>query len=407
MMLFFRGDLTPVRRFDLTLARAATRRVPVFGLALTSLVLLPTTSQGQVPTARADQASLEETAAVAQAWAAFAQGDLGRAAAASESLRATYPRSLAALALAVEVDIARGGARVALDGYERWLNGRMLDDPFALRRIARAVLTEGLAEGGAVRLEALKALAADGDSSAQSALAEAVNNGGLAEAVALASNGNEAAVSRLVAALKTPVGNTIAIVAALVESKSRQAVDPLAALLQDQRPEHRAAAAEGLAKLNAREHIGRLRALLAEPNAPPDLRLAVAGALYRLDDNAGLEILQRALASPVAGMRLEAARVLSVRPDPSWTAVARDLTQDTDPMVRMRAAAIVAPIDPALARATLDRLMADSNMAVREEAGRAMAAQVADDPRAVKALMRAADSTVRVAAAGRMLEITR
>src|SRR5687768_13806786 len=69
-------------------------------------------------------ASAGELDPVIRGWALFAQHDLVKAGAAAAQALKTSPRSAAALTLAIEVEIARGGALTGLDFYERWLGQR-------------------------------------------------------------------------------------------------------------------------------------------------------------------------------------------------------------------------------------------------------------------------------------------
>lgn len=347
-----------------------------------------------------------DTALLARGWAALAQDDLTIAGTlAAEALRAS-PSSAAALALVVEVELRRGGVRGALESYERWLGARKLDEAYVLRRIAEAHLREAARpQNASVRLEALKALAADGDVAAVQLLADLAAKGGAAETRLLASLGDERGVKALVAQLQSWPSGKAPIVNALVESRSQLAVTPLVQLLGDMREEHRALAAEALGRLGARDAVDRLKPLLQDASLA--VRIATAGALYRLEDYSGLPLLQQVLNSDHAAVRLGAAEAMANGQDQTWLGVARELVRDPDPAVRLGAARLLAPYERELAATTLAQLQQDGNLAIREEAGRVIAKHIAGDFATLRRLLRSADPMTAVRAADRVLELTR
>jgi HEAT repeat protein len=221
----------------------------------------------------------------------------------------------------------------------------------------------------------------------------------------LAAVGNQDAVARLIADLRGPGGNKVALIEALADSGAAQAVPPLQQILDDPRPEHRAAAARALGRLRAGQAIPKLRTMLQDPRA--EVRIGAATGLAALEDYAGQDQLQTWLRSEVEDQRVMAAEALASRPDSNWHGVVRQLTNSRDPNILLAAARLVAPYDPTLARAVVERLLQDSNGVVRESAGRVLARQVAGDFRTLRALFRATDPVVRVGGAARVLELTR
>ncbi len=364
-------------------------------LALTLFVFLATPMSAQPP-----------AALLAEGWTALGQGQLARAAQAAQRAMADSPRSAAALALAVEVEIARGGAIPALDTYERWLGAKRIDEAYVLRRIAHAHLRGAARQGqGAARLEAVKALAAEGDPQAGADLMREASGGPPADPQVLASLGDERAVQALIAQLRVPGGSKVGVLKALVESRSRLAVPAIADVLADAREEHRAAAADALGRLGAPDAAARLRPLLEDPAFP--VRVAAAGALYRLGDNSGVALLEQLLASEHAAVRLGAADAMSARPTPAWHAVVRELTRAGDATVQLGAARLIAPYDHELASTLLQQLGRSDNPAIREEAGRTFVERVAGDFRSLRAYLRGRDAVTAVRAAARILELTR
>ncbi len=346
-----------------------------------------------------------EAAPLAQGWAALAAGDLAAADARAGEAMARDPRSAAAAALAIDVAIARGGAAAGLQTYEQWLGARALDDGYLLRRVARAALKETTRRPAETAgSAALEALVADGD---QEAIAESLRGaraGAMGSMRVMAALGHPDAVRNLLTALKSRI-NVQATIEALVESRSPLAIDPLIALLKDAKPEHQVWAAEALGAMNAKQAAGQLRTLLTSQSA--GLRLAAAGALYKMGDFSGMQVLQAAVASEVAHMRLSAAKVLASNPDGNWRQIVGRLVQDPDPVVRAEAARLLAPYDLDVARSVLGALLTDPNPAVVEMASRSYARHVAADFRSLRGMLRSNDSHVRTASAGRILELTR
>ncbi|HEY0876061.1 MAG TPA: HEAT repeat domain-containing protein [Vicinamibacterales bacterium] len=343
---------------------------------------------------------------LAEGWAALAKGDLPRAAAAADRAVAETPLDPAAASLAVEVELVRAGAMGALARYERWLAGRKVDAPYVLRSIATAHLQEIVRQrtAGAARLDALKALVADGDPVAAASLAAAGDKAGPAETHLMASLGNEGAVRALIRQLQAAPSKG-ATIKALADSGSPLAIKPLMDLLSSGNPDDRAAAADALARLGAEQAIDRIKPLFSEQNF--NVRMAAAAALYRLGDNTGAAFLEERLTSEHSQVKLSAAEALSVRPGGAWLSVARTLTSDPDEAVRLGAARLVAPYDRQLAESVLDSLGRSGNLAIREEAGRTLAERVASDFATLRRLLHSSDGRTSVSAAARILELTR
>ncbi len=375
-------------------------RICVFAITLTALLPAPAIAQEQ-PSARAGAAT------IAEGWALLAKGDAAAAALMASQELARDPRSVPALVLAVDADLARGGASAGLSTYEKWLGNRRLDDAYVLRRVARAALVEasGKQPNAAAKLEALKALAADGDQAAAASLEQAAMSRGFGETRALASMGNERAVKMLIAQLASMPGSKTPIIDALGASGSKLAVPPLKALLSDQNDLNRAAAAEALGALAATDAIPALLPLLKDQIFM--VRLKAAGALFRLNDSSGLPLLLELTANEHAAIRVAAARELASQPDANWQGVVRSLTNDPDPSVRLEAAGLIAPFDQPLASSVLDALMRDGNVGIREAASGVLVERVAADFATLRALLKSGDVGIRVKAAGRILQLTR
>ena len=309
--------------------------------------------------------------------------------------------------LAVEVAIARGGSQAALSQYERWLGQRTLEEPAVLRRIAQALLKEAAAqsENAVARLEALRALAADGDAAAAAQLQTASTKGGTGERRALASVGDERAVNALVADLKNGNGNAMTIIEALAASGSKAAIAPLTERLGSPSPEIRGAAVEGLGKLGTSFDVAaRIKPLLNDPTSY--VRVKAAGALYALNDMAGLQVLQDLQLAEPAASRLIAVQAMASKPDAQWVESVRRLTSADEPEVRVVAARLLSPHDPDLARKVLEGAMSDGNPAIREMASEAFGEVAATDFPTLRRLMTSNNRLTGVRAAGRLLTLT-
>lgn len=373
--------------------------VPRLTHVLVALVVV----SASVASLRAQSTSL--TAILAEGWGALGAGEVAKAAKAADRALAEGPRSAAAVALAIEVDIAKGGHLAGLDVYERWLSTRRVDDAYALRRIAHGHLSAAVkARKEPARAEALKALAADGDQNAFTELANAAAAGG-AEAEMAAALGDRRAIDTLIGRVQGTMPGKVRAIEALAATNSPRAIAPLVSLLSDPREENRAAAAEGLGKLGARDAVPQLRALLNDPIPP--VRFAAAGALYRLQDYSGINMLEGLLNSEYATARLSAAELMSGTPTPTWQAVVKALLNEPDERVQLAAAGLIAPFDPQAATATLERLGQSPNMTIRQEAAKSYMQRLAADFASLRRYLRDPDAVIAGRAAARILELTR
>jgi hypothetical protein len=358
-------------------------------------------------TPRTATTAAPDAAAIARGWTLLSSGDKAQASKLSTQLLSRYPRSEAVLALAIEVEVARGGALAGLDVYERWLGTRTVEAPYAVRRVAGAVLRE-IASGDpdrATRFAAIEALIADGETDAAALLPAAGAAAPVEAAVRASVEDNAAAIDALITQTNQPgPGRRVAVVA-LGKSRSPRAVPALTGVLNDPDPTVRAAAAEALGTLTAASAIPHLKPLLDD--SVVTVRLAAAASLLALNDSSGLPLLRQLQASEHAAIRVAAARASSKAPDAQWLAAVRDLTGDSDPEVRRQAAELIAPYDAALAKATIEPLLTDSNPAERQAAADTYVKHVTTDFAVLRRFLRDADSGTRVGAADRVLELTR
>jgi len=370
------------------------------------ILLSPAVTGQKPPPARPGALGVEEATTLAQGWTLLAQGHLQEAAARASRVLTENPRSGAGLMLAVEVEISRTGALAGVAQYERWLGRRTVEEPAVLRRLAVATLREIATErqDPAARIEAIRALIAEGDSGAAGELAQVASEGGSAETRALASLGDERAVKDLIAELDAGPGARVTTIDALGASGNSLAVAPLVGLLGDPRPEVRGAAAAALGKLGDAKLVPQITPMLSDGNLY--VRVKAAGALFRLHDYTGLPLLQELMLDPSPSSRLAAAEATSSSPDASWTALVRELTSAPQPEIRAAAARLIAPYDPELSLRVLESLAADQNPAIREMASRGLGEVVTSDLTALRRLMKNSDRLTRVRAAVRVRALT-
>jgi HEAT repeat protein len=339
-------------------------------------------------------------------WALFAEGSLDRAGVIASRVLANYPQHPAVVAFAIEVDITRGGAMTALATYEQWLGTRK-DEPIFLRRIASALLAWFARPGieSSVRVEALKALVADGDPTARAAIVDSAKAGNEGDLRGLAQLGNASAIDQFVARMRATKGPKWRDLAVLGETKSPRVLTPLIDVLSDPDPQNQQAAIDALGRLGLPEAVPHLRPLLKDPRS--GIRTSAAGALFRLGDVSGASILYDMTRHEEASVRMSAASFLASQPDAAWRRLVQSLVTDNDPIIRLDAARLLAREDPDAARAMFDTLLNDPNPVIREEAGVAEARTVSSDLAVLRRLLRHPSELVRVHAANRVLEITR
>lgn len=360
---------------------------------------------GQQPQA-APAAGSEEAVLVSRGWKMLSDGDAAQAASHASAILTAYPRSVAALALLVEAEIVRAGTLAGLDAYERWLGTRRIEDGYVIRIVALSSLRDASASSDlGLRIEALKALAADGDAGALALLNNPANGERSPEVLALASIGQERGVRALIAQIGTGFGTT-RMIDALGQSRSPLAIAPLMKLLTNESADFRSAAAAALGRLGAKEAVTAIAPLMSE-SQPYPVRFAAAAALHRLADAQGTAFLRSTLASTHETMRAAAVEELaSVPDDTSWVAHAEALIASRDPQIRLQAASLLARRDAARARAVLENLLADQNPSIREEASYALASLVSSDFVALRRALRG-DTRSRILASNRVLEMTR
>ena len=98
---------------------------------------------------------------------------------------------------------------------------------------------------------------------------------------------------------------------------------------------------------------------------------------------------------------------MAPKPDPGWLDIVRALARETDPSIRLQAAQLLVSKDPEAARAVMDQLALSDNPAIREQAARTVARALTADLGQLRVLLRSNDEQTMVAAASRILILTR
>jgi HEAT repeat protein len=362
------------------------------------------------PTARR-QVNVET---LAKGWTALAAGRAAEAEAIADAMLIGSARGHDATSLKIRASVAARRETAALDGYERWVTAVHQEDVFLLQPIAVAVLdTLSLSTDRVVRLHALGALAAQGDAQAKARLAELATGPTGAEAdEVLAATGDRAAIGRLRERVAAGGGRDVSgDIDALREAKARDAIPAITAALAPSNPAPtRMAAARALGQLGVQEAIPQLKQAAQDQDI--GVRILATAALAQLGDPSGQDALRELARSPVADIRLLAVEgSASADPNGEWVGVARGALQDADPLVRLRAAGLIAKYasDPRPGVDAIQQALADPNPAMQAaagtELGRVPAAALAADIPALRRGLRSGTAEVRLAAANALLKL--
>lgn len=361
----------------------------------------------QIPPSLGRPVAIDDAMLLAQGWMLLAQGSAVPAVERARQVLTKSPSSPGAVTLAIEAEIVRSGSGAGLAEYERWLGAREQEEPLLLRRIGQALLREAAAQTGDMppRVNALAALAANGESTAVASLRETMGEGDLPAASALAEAGDPEAVRNLIGRVNERTLEPTRALNTLSKSGSADAARFAVARLDDPKSEVRLAAIYAVRDLRAKAAAPKLRELLADHR--PFIQIASAQALLALGDESGMPVIRQFAASPAAEDRLKAAEATAGKPDAEWMASVRQLTSAAEPEVRLGAARLIAPFDPELAAQTVDGLRQDANPAVKSMTNEAAARSIPWNLTRLRQILHSPSLGERVAAAERLLKVTR
>lgn len=359
-----------------------------------------------------------DAAALARGWTAVAQGQPATAIETARELLVTDPGNHDAAALAMAAFEAATQPVQGLDAYERWLESARHEDVFLLRPVARSLLREFVAGSDPrLRLAALAALAEAGVAGAQGELEAATAEQGAPIEIeaAMAAAGDAGALNRLETRVRDDeVRDKSSAIDALAQAGARGAAPAIVAALADPAPPTRIAAANALAELGAIEAVPSLQGLLKDPD--PAVRYSAEVALARLGQPSNGMTLDRLADSPIADIRLLAARdaaLADTSGQGAWPTRVTPLLADPDPTVRLKAARLLLDQgrEVGAAAKAVEAALAGASPAARTEGakllGRVMAAQgTSADVAALRALLRDPVADVRIQAARALLLAT-
>ena len=351
---------------------------------------------------------------LAKGWTALAGGRAAEAETIADALLLGTPKAHDAMALKIRASVAARKETAALDAYDKWAAAVRLEDVFLLQPIAVAALDLlAISRDQAVSVRALAALAAAGDTQARTRLND-MSSGPSAGAAdeALAEAGDRAAIGRLRSRVAAGGGRDISReIDALRDANARDAIPAMTAALAAGNPAPtRMAAARALADLGAQEAMPQLKQAAQDQDV--GVRIMANAALARLGDPSGQDAMRELASSPVADVRLLAVEGSApADPNGAWVAVAQSAMQDADPLVRLRAAGLVAryAANPKPGVDALQQAMADANPAMQDAAAtefrRVPVAAAATDLAALRKALRSSTAEVRLAAAAALLKI--
>jgi HEAT repeat protein len=166
-------------------------------------------------------------------------------------------------------------------------------------------------------------------------------------------------------------------------------------------------AAIGLGKIGATDSIPDLQRMMADP----ETRNAAAIALVRLGQAEGEPAVQEMLRSESLDMRLFGADAYDHRKPGPWVDAITPALRDPNGLTRIRAAEALRDVAPEAALPVLREAAQDPNPVVRQDVSRVLEGfPPASAPATVDALrrmLRDADPSVRLHAAGAILQLAR
>jgi HEAT repeat protein len=341
----------------------------------------------------------EDAAILARAWAAVAAGQTAEAVSLADGLLARRPRHHDAVAVKIAALVEAGQTAAALDAYERRQTLVRHEDPYLLEPIALSVLRDlARASDPGLRIEAAGRLAEAGDPRGR----EILSGAGPAAAATLAGLGDPASLETVHARAVAPdTFDRSRIAAELGRIGNPASADILRRFLTDPSPATRAAAAEALGRLKSPEAIPDLKKALEDERFV--VRAQAAAALAKLGDPSGAPVLQSMAVNEGSEVRLMAAEGLRDLGDPSWISLVTPLLESPESLTRVRAAALVAAIDPEAAGRVFAGAAQDPNPVIRGEAGRILADLAGTDVTVLRRMLRDADPWVRLRAAGGLI----
>jgi HEAT repeat protein len=323
----------------------------------------------------------QQDALVQRARDALKAGRAANAIELSDNVLSGAPDNLAAMGVKIDAMIALGDLRGALRAYDQFVMTTGRDDVTVIAPIARAQL-KALTQATliSVKIDALEALAVNGDAEARTTLQTLMKEDNTARpaAEALARLGDKAAVQRVSQMVSEAQGGQRAdAMRTLATIKDVPAEAIVREALKANDPALQAAGADLAAARGMKTLVPELRQTVASGIAQGQYRAAIA--LVALGDSTGRERVAEALASDIPESRLSAAAALRKSGDKSWVARVTPLLANPDGLNRFFAAEMLLSEDRAGAMRVLHPATADPNPVIRAEAARILAEAATTD----------------------------
>ena len=310
----------------------------------------------------------------------------GRAAEAADAMAAVLKKSPAsqdAAMFQVETLVELNRYDEALKTYDGYIVALKKPDLAVLSRLGRADLVRTArtkADQLVLRAQTLERLARQGDADALAALRQqagstsTVSPESLAPVVSLARLRDKAGEARLGEMLKSGTPNERAqAVQAIGQGNVRSQAPRLIPLLSDSDVNIRNAAAVTLGLLQAKEAIPQLRNTFQNDEAG-SVKMFAAVALKQAGDSSADTFLEGLLTKGHPEVQVIAAGAwqFSTSRSPTWEKASRTLLASANDVHRLRAAELLAGVDPAAAKTVLTSALASPNPLLRSGAARVL-----------------------------------
>jgi HEAT repeat protein len=373
-----------------------------------AVALIPSIAAAQAPKG---QAPPPVAAIVKEARDAERHGRFADAVSLADRILEKDPGHREAASIKIDAHLAAHNREAALGAYEQFVKASRADDTALLSPIAKAEL-QALSASSAMPMVSVLAqerLARTGDPSARANLVKAAKTErnaprGRIALLALARLGDRDALRDLEQLANESHGQARIIA---LQNLSRAPQSDAASLfrrsLGDRDPLVRVAALDGLAELQRVEAKTEIRTALTDTVSI--VRLSAAVALRRMGDATVDDVLTQALKSALPDIRLVAARAFVEGADRTWVASIEPVLSNPDGLNRIHAAALLLR-DKQTRKSAVEVLAkagTDENPAVRAEAARVLAEDMATPASILRPLLRDPDLAVRLHAAVALL----
>ncbi len=361
-----------------------------------------------IPVAAAQSGATAEDR-LARAKTALGRGETKQAFALIDEVLTATPGRRDAAALKIETLSGEGDWAAAHAAYSAWRTASQKDDQALLVPVSRAVLLDIAGADQGLKAEALERLACAGDAKVLEQLKPPKTDRATAPALdalfVLARFGDEAALAEVRRTASAGArGARISALQTLERIKDRSLAGELERALADADPTVRLAAATLARRSPSPRLAAPLKALLDDRILL--MRLEAAAALQALGDPRGIPLLEQALTSEFVDARLAAVRGLASGKSTSWQPVAREILKNRDGLFRLEAAELLLTVDPQAANAVLREAGADPNPTVRGAVAAVLARQAVPMVDLLSTLVADSSPTVRLEAAGRLVNPT-